>query len=320
MDSLIIAEVLDKSGKVHERHKLAHFPATLGRAYDCDLILNDEFVSPHHARLSINENNVLSLTDLGSENGTYCLPQLQALTTHELGAESLLRLGHSIVRLRHPDFALAPTRIDTLTHSRLAHFFSSTAMLWVCGLLLLSLLGLNSYQSSAQAKTLGLLLLENIEIVALVPLWAGIWALLSRIFVHHAAYVSHALIACLGVIAYLFINTVVEYYAFGFSTLLAADILLHALLGLLVFVVLYGHLRFTTLFAPRRIGLIALTVAISIVGLSSFTTYVQSLEYSDSLPYPPELKPPQFQIKQAKTLTEFMRSAEKIPTQLAPAN
>lgn len=320
MEPLIIAEVLDKSGKVQERHKLAHFPATLGRAYDCDLILNDEFVSPHHARLSIDENNILSLTDLGSENSTYCLPQMQALSTRELGEETLIRLGHSIVRLRRADFALAPTRIDTLTHSRLAHFFSSAAVLWIGGLLLLSLLGLNSFQSSAQAKTLGQLLLENIEIVALVPLWAGIWALLSRIFVHHAAYVSHALIACLGVMAYLCINTVVEYYAFGFSALLTADILLHGLLGLLIFAVLYGHLRFTTLFAPRRIGLIALTVAVSIVGLSSFTAYVKSLEYSDTLPYPPELKPPQFQIKQAKTLTEFMRAAEKIPTQLAPAN
>ena len=320
MESLIIAEVLDKSGKVQERHQLVHFPATLGRAYDCDLILHDEFVSPHHARLSVDENNILRLTDLDSENGTYCLPQLQALTTHELGTETLLRLGHSIVRLRRPDFVLTPTRMDTLTHSRLAHFFSSTAMLWVCSLLLLGLLGLNSFQSSAQAKTLGQLLLENLEVVVLVPLWAGIWALLSRIFIHHAAYVSHALIACLGIVAYLCINTLVEYYAFGFSALFTADVLLHGLLGLLVFAVLYGHLRFTTLFAPRRIGVIALTVAVGIVGLSSFTTYVQSLEYSDSLPYPPELKPPQFQIKQAKTLTEFMRSAEKIPTQSAPTN
>lgn len=315
MEPVIFAEVLDKSGKVQERHKLAHFPATLGRAYDCDLILNDEFVSPQHARLSINADSVLTLTDLSSENGTYCLPQMQALSTRELGAETLLRLGHTLIRLRRPDVALAPTRIDTLTNSRLAQFFSSATTLGILAIVLLGLLGLNSFQSSAQAKTLGQLLLENLEIVILVPLWAGIWALLSRIFVHHAAYVSHALIACLGVTAYLCINTVVEYFAFGFSTLLAADLLLHGLLGLLIFGMLYGHLRFTTLFAPRRIGLIALTIAVSIVGLSGFTVYVQGLEYSDTLPYPPELKPPQFQIKQSTTLTEFMRAAEKTSRQ-----
>ena len=185
---------------------------------------------------------------------------------------------------------------------------------------LLFLLGLNAYQSSAQAKTIGQLLLENSEVVVLVPLWAGIWALLSRIFVHHAAYVSHAVIACLGVIAYLCISTLVEYYAFGFSALLSADVLLHGLLGLLVCAMLYGHLRFTTLFSPRRIGVIATATALVIVGLSGFTAYVQGLEFSDTLPYPPELKPPQFQITQDQSLQHFMQAAEKLPPQLNRAN
>lgn len=320
MEPVIIVEVLEKSGKVHERHKLTHFPATLGRAYDCDLILHDDFVSPQHARLSLDENGALRLTDLDSVNGTYLLPQAQALTTLVLDTETMLRIGHTLIRLRRTDFALAPTRLDTLFNSRFTHFFTSTTTLWIAVLLLLSLLGLNSYQSSAQAKTLSQLLLENIEIVVLVPLWAGVWALLSRIFVHHAAYVSHALIACLGVVAYLCINNLVEYYAFGFSALLAADVLLHGLLGLLVCAVLYGHLRFTTLFAPRRIGLIALTIAVSLVSLSGFTTYVQGLEFNDTLPYPPELKPPQFQLTHEKSLTEFMRDAEKIPDQLGKSN
>ncbi len=316
----MIAEVLEKSGKVHERHKLTHFPFVLGRAYDCDLILNDDFVSPRHARLSLNDNGEICLTDLDSENGTHRLPQLQTLTSLVLGPETLLRIGHTLVRLRRTDYALPPTRIDTLNRRRVSRFFSSPVVLGVFALLLLSLLGLSSYQSSAQAKTLGQLLLENIEVVVLVPLWAGVWALLSRIFVHHAAYISHALLACLGVIAYLCINTFVEYYAFGFSALLSADILLQGLLGLLVCLQLYGHLRFTTLFSPRRIGLITLLTSVGVVGLLSFTSYIQSLEFNDTLPYPPELKPPQFQIAPEKSLESFMRSAQTIPAQLKAAN
>ena len=179
-------------------------------------------------------------------------------------------------------------------------------------LLLFGLLGLNSYQSSAQAKTVGQLLLENIEIVVLIPVWAGIWALLSRIFMHHAAYISHAVIASLGVIGFLCANVLVEYYAFGFSALLTADILLHILLGLLACAMLYGHLRFTTLFSPRRIGVIAIATAVGLVGLSGLTTYVQSLEFNDTLPYPPELKPPQFQMTPEKSPQDFVRDAGKI--------
>lgn len=317
MAPVIIVEVLEKSGKVHERSKLTQFPATLGRAYDCDLILNDEFVSPQHARIALNDNGELAVTDLGTENGTQCLPHMQPVTTLPLGPDTLLRIGHTLLRLRRPDYVLAPTRIDTLASNRCARFFTSTTTLVLLTLLLWVLLGLNSYQSSAQATKLGQLLLEVVEIAVLAPLWAGLWALLSRLFVHHAAYVSHAVIASLGVIGFIAANTLVEYYAFGFSAQLSADILFHLLLGLLAGALLYGHLRFTTLFSPRRTGLIAASSALLMVGLSGFAVYVQSLEFNDSLPYPPELKPPQFQIAREKSLEEFMRDAQKITETLA---
>jgi len=277
-------------------------------------------LSRHHARIAFNDNGEPLLTDLGTENGTYHLPAMEPVAALGLGAETLLRLGQTLVRLRRPDYAVAPTRIDKLSHSRFAGFFTSTAVLALLTLFLLGLLGLNSYQSSVQAKTIGQLLLENIEIVVLVPVWAGVWALLSRIFMHHAAYVSHAVIATLGVIGFLCANVVVEYYAFGFSALLSADILFHVLLGLLASAMLYGHLRFTTLFSPRRIGVIAVSTAVGLVGLSGFTAYVQSLEFNDTLPYPPELKPPQFVITHEKSLQEFMRDAEKIPQRLKVPN
>jgi hypothetical protein len=312
MQAVIVAEVLEKSGKVHERVKLERFPATLGRAYDCDLILNDEYVSPQHARIALNDQGELTLIDLGSANGTHCLPRLQAVSSLALGAETLLRLGHTLIRLRRPDFAVAATRIDTLTSQRFARFFNSVATLALLTLLLLGLLALNSYQGLVQSAKLGSLLLEILEIAVIAPLWAGVWALLSRIFVHHAAYVAHAIIATLGVIAFLGANTLVEYYAFLYSALLSADILFHLLLGVLACAVLYGHLRFTTLFSARRTGLIAATAASLMVGLFGFMAYVQSLEFSDTLPYPPELKPPLFQAKPDKSPEDFMRDAEKL--------
>lgn len=316
MEPVIVAEVLEKSGKVHERCRLANFPATLGRAYDCDLILNDDYVSPQHARIALNEQGELTLTDLGTANGTHCLPQMQPVSSMILGPETLLRLGHSLVRLRRPDFAVAPTRVDTLTSKRFARAFNSIATLLLLTLVLLGLVGLNSYQSSVQNIKLGTLLLEVLEIAVIAPLWAGIWAILSRIFVHHAAYVAHAVIASLGVIGFLLANVFVEYVAFAYSARLSVDILFQVLLGVLACAMLYGHLRFTTLFSPRRTGLIAASTAAMMIGLFGFTAYVQDLEFNDSLPYPPELKPPQFQLAPDQSPENFMRDAEKIPKQL----
>jgi len=320
MEPLIVLEVLDKSGKVQERIRLTHFPAVIGRDYDCDMILNDEFVSPHHAQITLDEAGLATIHDLDSDNGTYLLPIFKPIKQLPLGPDTLLQFGHTLVRVRRPGFLSAPTRIDTLTHSRMTRFFNSGWMLTLLSLLLLAILGLHAYQLSAQQIKPSKLFLESLEIAMLVPLWAGMWAIFSRVFAHHTAYVSHAVIACLAVIGFFVVDTLVEYYAFGFSAELSAELIFHALFGCMIALVLYGHLRFATLLAPRRIGLFAGTIASVLVALSGFTTYVQDLDFNDTLTYPPELKPAQFRFVPEKTLDAFIRETEQLARQIDPSN
>ncbi len=320
MEPVIIAEVLEKSGKVHERVRLTRFPAVIGRGYDSDMILSDEFVSAHHAQIVLDETGQPMIKDLETENGTYLLPTMQPVHHLALGAETLLRFGQTLVRLRRPEFPVAPTRIDTLMHSRLTRFFSSGLMLAALGLLLLGMLGFHAYQISAQQIKLSKLLLETLEIAIFVPTWAGLWAILSRVFAHHTAYVSHAVIAALAVLSFFVADTLAEYYAFGFSAQLSAEILFHALFGLIAALVLYGHLRFATLLSPKRIGVFSGMIAAGIVALSGFATYVQGLDFNDTLPYPPELKPAQFRMVPEQSLDTFIRAAEQLPQQINPRN
>jgi len=316
MDPIVIAEVLEKSGKVHERVRLTQFPAMIGRGYDSDMILGDEFVSAHHAQIVLDDTGAPMIVDLRTENGTYLLPSMQAVQQLALGAETLLRLGHTLVRLRRPEFAVAATRIDTLTQSRVTRFIGSGWMLAALSVLLLGILGLHAYQISAQQIKLSKLLLETVEIGIVVPIWAGLWAILSRVFAHHTAYVTHAVIAALALISFFVADTLAEYYAFAFSAQLSAEILFHVLFGGLAALVLYWHLRFATLLAPRHIAVGSAMIAAGIVALSGFSTYVQGLEFNDTLPYPPELKPAQFRVVPEKSLDDFVRAAEQLPQQI----
>jgi pSer/pThr/pTyr-binding forkhead associated (FHA) protein len=43
----------------------------LGRASDCDIRVDDEYVSDHHARLTRDPLGVVWIEDLGSTNGTW---------------------------------------------------------------------------------------------------------------------------------------------------------------------------------------------------------------------------------------------------------
>lgn len=312
MEPVIIAEVLERSHKVRERVRLTHFPVRIGRAYDNDVILDDAFVSPHHAELTLDAEGQVVLSDLQSENGTLRLPKLEAVKQFTLEQDTLLRLGHTLLRLRTPEVALAPARIDTLSRSRLGRWLGSGTALFVLATLMLGLVALAVYQSSAQRIGISRLLLQTVEIAAFIPLWAGLWALISRAFSHHAAYRPHAAIACLALIGFLGLDTLSEYLAFAFSADLLADIAFHVLFGILVAAVLYAHLRFATLILPKRAGLVACTLASAGVAFSGFALYVQSLDFSDTLPYPPELKPDSFRAVPAKSVEQFAHDAARL--------
>lgn len=65
----LIVEVVSRNEKVLSLHKLTGDQITIGRAYDNDLVLQEEHVSPHHAHLRIDDNGQLLLCDNDSING-----------------------------------------------------------------------------------------------------------------------------------------------------------------------------------------------------------------------------------------------------------
>jgi pSer/pThr/pTyr-binding forkhead associated (FHA) protein len=77
--------------------ELAGGMITIGRSADCQLILDDDYVSTRHARVVATPNGIY-VEDLGSTNGTYVNGQrITAPTTITL-ADSV-RIGKSMLRL-----------------------------------------------------------------------------------------------------------------------------------------------------------------------------------------------------------------------------
>ena len=51
METLAVVEVLGRRGEVVAREKIRSLPASIGRGFDNDVILDDEFVAPRHLQL-----------------------------------------------------------------------------------------------------------------------------------------------------------------------------------------------------------------------------------------------------------------------------
>lgn len=80
---------------VGRRHALGE-SVVLGRASDCEIALDAEEVSRHHARIERHADGTYVLTDLGSRNGTYVNEvEVREPTTVELGDR--ITLGSTVV-------------------------------------------------------------------------------------------------------------------------------------------------------------------------------------------------------------------------------
>jgi pSer/pThr/pTyr-binding forkhead associated (FHA) protein len=68
---------------------------TIGSAADCDIRINDDpYVSPRHARIDQHDNDLFTIQDAGSTNGTFVRrASLPALAKVRLGTGIELRPG-----------------------------------------------------------------------------------------------------------------------------------------------------------------------------------------------------------------------------------
>jgi len=73
MDTLII-EILDRFGKVKERHPINKFPCAIGRDYSNNIIIDDPYISPTHVTVSFNPiTDLFVIEDKDSKNGLFSL-------------------------------------------------------------------------------------------------------------------------------------------------------------------------------------------------------------------------------------------------------
>jgi two-component system, NtrC family, response regulator AtoC len=104
---LVVSEGLMRSIAVPQAGEVS-----IGRAQDCDLVLDDSQVSRRHARLIVGEK--LELEDLGSANGTrVARRELAARECVEVGPGDVLTFGNTVVLLQVTSSNTRPRRVWT---------------------------------------------------------------------------------------------------------------------------------------------------------------------------------------------------------------
>jgi hypothetical protein len=314
---MIWVELLSRHHDVLARHRIADESATIriGRAYGNDVIIDDPHVAPHHLTLTRDENNGWLATDTGSINGLYVdadKHRRRRVTSTALPDDRVIAIGHTLLRLRTSDYAVAPERAMLAPNRITGSRAWSLAFAALAVLLIVS--ALQSWLGETTEPKPSRYLFAILPPLVFLAIWAGSWALVSHQFSGFARFERHLLIAATGMLALTLLEVLVSAGAFSFSSVSLVE--WNFVAAWLIFaVIIFYHLREI---GPKRMRLKAITVAV----LALLAIGAQWLNKSDQannfgqVQYVRGLKPPAMRLAPSQTDAEFLSGAQKLKAKL----
>jgi len=296
-------EILAENGDVQQRQRIATLPIRIGRGYDNDFILDDAHTAAAHAVIEDDGAGGLLLRDLGSHNGVIHRGQRQLQVA--LHGDSVVRLGHTRLRVRSSDHPVAPELSDTTMHDweGLRPAVAGLAMIGASA-------AFSNWLSDAEAFDPIAYLMIIAYAVGAGLIWASIWAVANRLFGQTARFGRHLFIIGCGLLA-------MEVWELG-SSMAAYALSLEVLTryGRHMFIVIvcamiYFHLCTIKPQHPRRFALVAVVLAI----IGSSLILLSNLQISGRLadePYMSVLYPPALRLSPNHATATFFQEAASL--------
>ena len=312
MEAPLILEILDRFGKVRERHKLDQFPIRIGRAYDNDVILDDPYVSPHHLELLQDGNGHVLMTDLNSENGLFSLHPLARHDVLSIEDNQRVRVGHTDIRVRSTEFPIRETVIDHVRPSQVHLLFTNMVMLPVFWLLTAAVFLGFYYLQSYREVTFNSLVSQILPLFIFIFAWSCAWSVVSKIVTHKFYFSYHAILTALVMAGFYLVEPLFEYVEFLFPINGLADYLsLISDLGLPM-ILLYGNLRQSTPLSKRSARITAIISTILVIGVLHLIAFVHQPEFNSRPQFSSVLKAPMFAPSRGESIDQFFADTKAL--------
>lgn len=296
-------EILAENGEVQQRQRIDALPIRIGRGYDNDFILDDAHTAARHAVIEDDGAEGLLLRDLGSQNGVIYRGQRQLQVA--LNGNSIVRLGHTRLRVRASDHPVAPELSDTTRHDweGLRPAVAGLAMIATSA-------AFSNWLGDAEAFDPISYLMIVAYALAGGLVWASIWAVANRLFGHVARFGRHLFIIGCGLLAMEVweLGSNVAAYALSLEVLTRYG---RHMFIVIACVMIYYHLRTIKPQHPRRFGLVAVVLAI----VGSTLILLSNLQISGRLAdeaYMSAIYPPALRLSPDHTTEVFFRDAASL--------
>jgi len=295
---------------VQLRQRVTGTPAIykVGRSLACDIVLDDPYVAAEHTAIELLEDGRVAISDLGSRNGTR-LRSAQA--SERLSNETVTRteadliVGRTRVRIRTAHTTLAAERLfrrDLLQRHK--------TPLAACGAAAVLILAVSSEWLQAPENLAPKILIAVVASMAIVVVWIGVWALITRI--SHGVWNLrlHAAIACNAValaVASIWLFPIAQ---FATQWTWLAPVKLCATGGAML-AALFLHLR-TSTHLSRRTALIVTALVPLLLGTMAWVQLQSESRDVNRLAIDTPIYPPELRVARGVELDEYLASIDSI--------
>ena len=310
--TLGLIEAFDRHGALLARAPITRWPVTVGRALDCDLVLDDPFVAPRHLRIdrTVDEHRTVQVEVLETRNGAR-----QQRKRHAQGERfdwpggTPIDLGHTHITLRLADAPIADEQ--ALPEFPWRTVGTTAALVALVGAAAMASSWLESRDSSQYLKSLPSVLLM---LLLVLSAWSGLWAVANKMFAGRLQFWRHVRIACTVYLASEALRLVANLAAFSFS--LEALSQFASVLGVLVLAwALYAHLA--TVLPRRRAGLAWTVAAVVALGVPAWlgAQWLNRMRLTNEM-YMSSLFPPSLRVAPAAPVDQLLQDAEALRAKL----
>jgi hypothetical protein len=297
MNAPYFIEVLARNGDVLHRHQVDRLPIRFGRGYDNEFILDDAHAAARHAVVEADESGALRMRDLGTQNGVIHRGQRRAQLL--LDGDTVVRIGHTSLRVRGADYPVAPEMVDRTMHGW------EGLLPGVVGLLLTALFAITTLWLGDTQSFQPVRYLQAVAIgVAAALVWGGIWAFGNRLFGRHARLGRHLFIFGCALTAMNLFKGVSSLAAYALSWEWITHYSSHVAIAIVCGMLFY-HLCTVKPHHPKRFAAATLGLLLLGSGLTLLSNDQRSGRMADEL-YMSLLLPPSVHLAADHSVDEFM--------------
>ena len=184
-DRLALIELQGRDGRIGRVVDVSHWPLSLGRALDNDVVIDDPHVAAYHAQLLLGDDGTVRLLPLPTLNGVRVDGRHASAETALPSGGAELQIGGTRLRLRlagevlAAELPLAPGGGTGLL----------TPLLLAVGVL--ALLLAEHWISLDPGADYSAWLPTALGLPVALAAWCGLWALMSKLFQHRFDFGGH---------------------------------------------------------------------------------------------------------------------------------